>query len=85
MGYNVSEKMRQPQNTTEMHEYTTDYPLEAASFFGTHLSAVVTDEPPSLQTLWQYALRFRVEELFLDSKSGAFELDESRLRSPDRP
>jgi len=44
--------------------------------------AVVTDEPPTLQTLWQYALRFRVEELFLDSKSGAFELEESRLRSP---
>ena len=35
--------------------------------------AVITDEAPSLQTLWQYALRFRVEELFLDSKSGAFE------------
>jgi hypothetical protein len=35
--------------------------------------AVVTDEPPTLQTLWQYALRFRCEELFLDSKSGAFE------------
>lgn len=34
---------------------------------------VITDEPPTLQTLWQYALRFRVEELFLDSKSGAFE------------
>lgn len=43
--------------------------------------AVVTDQPPSLQTLWQYALRFRVEELFLDSKSGAFELADSRLRS----
>ena len=43
--------------------------------------AVVTDEPPSLQTLWQYALRFQVEELFLDSKSGAFELEESRLRT----
>jgi hypothetical protein len=42
--------------------------------------AVVTDEAPSLQTLWQYALRFRVEELFLDSKSGAFELEDSRLR-----
>lgn len=42
--------------------------------------AVVTDELPSLQTLWQYALRFRVEELFLDSKSGAFELEDSRLR-----
>jgi len=44
---------------------------------------VITDEPPSLQTLWQYALRFRVEELFLDSKSGAFELEDSRLRSQD--
>ena len=45
--------------------------------------AVITDEAPSLQTLWQYALRFRVEELFLDSKSGAFELEDSRLRSSD--
>jgi len=26
--------------------------------------AVITDESPTLQTLWQYALRFRVEELF---------------------
>jgi hypothetical protein len=43
--------------------------------------AVVTDEPATLQTLWQYALRFQVEELFLDSKSGAFELEDSRLRS----
>jgi hypothetical protein len=43
---------------------------------------VVTDESPSLETLWQYALRFRVEELFLDSKSGAFQLEDSRLRSP---
>ncbi|XHX79316.1 MAG: transposase [Stenomitos frigidus ULC029] len=43
--------------------------------------AVVTDEPPSLQTLGQYALRFQVEELFLDSKSGAFELEDSRLRA----
>ncbi|NJK64011.1 MAG: hypothetical protein HC921_16205 [Synechococcaceae cyanobacterium SM2_3_1] len=34
--------------------------------------AVITDEPPSLQTLWQYALGCRVEELFFDSKSGAF-------------
>jgi hypothetical protein len=41
---------------------------------------VITSEPPTLQTLWQYALRFRVEELFLDSKSGAFELEDSRLR-----
>lgn len=45
--------------------------------------AVLTDEPPTLQTLWQYALRFQVEELFLDSKSGAFELEDSRLRSAE--
>lgn len=43
--------------------------------------AVISNEPPTLQTLWQYALRFQVEELFLDSKSGAFELEESRVRS----
>ncbi len=42
--------------------------------------AVITDEEPTLQTLWQYSWRFRVEELFLDSKSGAFKLEESRIR-----
>ena len=30
--------------------------------------AIITDEDPTLQTLWQYALKFRIEELFLDSK-----------------
>ena len=44
--------------------------------------AVITDEEPTLQTLWQYALRFRIEELFLDSKSGAFQLEESKIRHP---
>jgi hypothetical protein len=44
--------------------------------------AVITDEDPTLQTLWQYALRFRIEELFLDSKSGTFELEESKTRAP---
>jgi hypothetical protein len=44
--------------------------------------AVITDEEPNLQTLWQYGLRFRVEELFLDSKSGAFEFEESKIRNP---
>ena len=43
--------------------------------------AVITDAPPTLQTLWHYAMRFQVEELFLDSKSGVFELEDSRLRS----
>lgn len=45
--------------------------------------AVITDELPTLQILWQYALRFQVEELFLDSKSGVFQLQDSRLRSPE--
>lgn len=43
--------------------------------------AVITDEPPTLETLWQYALRFRLEELFLDSKSGVFEFEDSRFRN----
>jgi len=43
--------------------------------------AVITDESPSLQTLWQYGLRFRVEELFLDSKSGVFQLEDSKIRN----
>ena len=30
---------------------------------------------------WQYALRFRVEERFLDSKSEVFELEASSIRS----
>lgn len=56
--------------------------LVAATVQGAKESwAVITDEPPTLQALWHYALRFRVEELFLDSKSGAFELEDSRLRS----
>ena len=42
--------------------------------------AVITDEKPSLQTLWQYGLIFRVEELFLDSKSRVFQLEESQIR-----
>ena len=45
--------------------------------------AVITDELPSLQTLRHYSLRFCVEELFLDSKSGAFGLSDSRLRDVD--
>jgi hypothetical protein len=44
--------------------------------------AVITNESPTLETLWQYALRFRLEELFLDSKSGAFELEDSHFRNP---
>lgn len=43
--------------------------------------AVITDEVPNLQTLRHYGFRFCVEELFLDSKSGAFGLEDSRLRS----
>ena len=43
--------------------------------------AVLTDEAPTLETLWDYGLRFRTEELFLDDKSGCFQLESSRLRT----
>ena len=43
---------------------------------------MITDEAPTLKTLWQYALRFRIEEPFLDSKSGGFQLEESKIRHP---
>ena len=46
--------------------------------------AVITDEEPSLNTLWQYGLRFCIEELFLDSKSGVFQLEGSHIRSAKR-
>ena len=43
--------------------------------------AILTNEEPSLETFWQYGLRFRIEHLFLDSKSGAFQWQLSRVRS----
>ena len=46
--------------------------------------AVITNETPTLQTLWQYGFRFCIEELFLDSKSGAFGLVDSRIRTPQQ-
>ena len=41
---------------------------------------IITDEPPTLKSFWQYGLRFRIEQLFLDSKSGVFDLEGSRVR-----
>ena len=46
--------------------------------------AIITDEPPTLKTFWQYGLRFRIEHLFLDSKSGVFQWEMSRVRSAER-
>jgi hypothetical protein len=42
---------------------------------------IITDEPPTLQTFWQYGSRFCIEELFLDSKSGVFGLEGSQVRN----
>ena len=36
--------------------------------------AIITDELPALNTLWQSALQFRIKELFLTSEFGVFEL-----------
>jgi hypothetical protein len=42
---------------------------------------VVSDEPTGLETLQEYALRFDIEENFLDDKSNGFQLESSLIRS----
>lgn len=44
--------------------------------------AIVSDRPTTLQTLWNYGLRFDIEENFLDDKSNGFNLESSGLRHP---
>jgi hypothetical protein len=44
---------------------------------------VVSDEQTSAQTLDEYGLRFDIEETFRDEKSGGFQLQHSRLTTPD--
>lgn len=41
---------------------------------------VVSSEPTSRQTFVEYGLRFRIEEEFLDEKSGGFGVEDSRLQ-----
>jgi hypothetical protein len=45
--------------------------------------AVITDEIPTLKTFEHYGKRFDTEELYLDSKSGAFQLEGSRLNEAE--
>jgi hypothetical protein len=42
--------------------------------------AILSDEPTSLETLDEYALRFDIEENFLDDKSAGFQLEASQIR-----
>jgi hypothetical protein len=44
---------------------------------------IVTDEAAGRDTLRDYALRFTIEEGFLDHKSGGFQWESSRLRDPE--
>ena len=44
---------------------------------------VVSDEPTDAATLSEYGLRFDIEETFRDEKSGSFQLQHSRLTTPD--
>jgi hypothetical protein len=48
---------------------------------GTECWFVVSDEPTDLETFDEYALRFDIEENFLDDKSNGFQLESSLLRS----
>jgi hypothetical protein len=42
--------------------------------------AILSDEPTRLETLDEYALRFDIEENFLDDKSAGFQLEASQIR-----
>jgi len=43
---------------------------------------IISDVPTSVATLDDYALRFDVEEGFLDDKSGAFQVEDTKLDDP---
>jgi len=45
--------------------------------------ALISDRPTSRDTLDEYALRFDIEENFLDDKSAGFQLEASQLRDAD--
>ena len=44
---------------------------------------VVSDEQTSAQTLDEYGLRFDIKEVFLDEKSGGYQIHTSKLTSPE--
>lgn len=50
---------------------------------GYEVWSLITDRPPALATLDEYALRFDIEENFLDDKSAGFQLEDSELRDAD--
>ncbi|MEN8129386.1 MAG: transposase [Pseudomonadota bacterium] len=43
---------------------------------------IVSDEPTAMKTFEEYALRFDIEENFLDDKSNGFQLESSQIRDP---
>lgn len=43
---------------------------------------IISDAPTSVATLDEYALRFDIEEGFLDDKSGGFQVESSKLDDP---
>lgn len=50
---------------------------------GYDLWILISDRPTSLNTLDEYALRFDIEESFLDDKSAAFQLESSEVRTAE--
>jgi len=43
---------------------------------------IISDSPSSVTTLAEYALRFDIEEGFLDDKSGGFQVESTKLDDP---
>lgn len=44
---------------------------------------LISSAPPALSTFDEYALRFDIEESFLDDKSAGFQLEDSEIRNAD--
>lgn len=44
---------------------------------------IISDAPTEVSTLDEYALRFDIEEGFLDDKSGGFQLESTKLDDPE--
>lgn len=67
----ITDRWFGPVHLALAHVQTTD---------GFEQWAILSDEPTSLETLDEYALRFDIEENFLDDKSAGFQLESSQIR-----
>jgi hypothetical protein len=71
-------------HTVKLHKQQGYGPVHVAMGYNNvngEFWAIVSDEPTSLQTFWEYGLRFDIEEAFLDDQSNGWNLQKSEIRS----